>query len=182
MLDDRNDTVRDSAVRRLSQLSTTGAAPLFVKALADKNATVRNLAAKSLAKFGGPEHVEELVKLLDMFESAIVPVELQEATPVYDTAGLILAIQSATTEFHTRWDSFLGLKRASSPRTAHWTQIKALNRRIVLDFDNSEYGDLKPVPDFVARLSESMSKYLASPYRWKPRAPSDIEADLSQRS
>lgn len=37
-------------------------------------------------------------------------------------------------------------------RTAHWAEIKATNRRVVLDIDNGEYKDLKPIANFVARL------------------------------
>ena len=62
-------------------------------------------------------------------------------------------------------------------RTAHWAEIKALNRRVVLDIDNGEYKDLKPVADFVARLSELITKFLDRPIRWKPAVPSEAEAD-----
>ena len=120
---------------------------------------------------------KELLKLLDMLESAIAPEEIPQLTPVYDTAGLILAVQLATTDFHNRWDSILGFKSSSSVRTAHWARVKALNRRIAHDFDRGKYGDLKPVPDFIARLAESVTQYLANPYRWGPRLPSDDEED-----
>ena len=33
------------------------------------------------------------------------------------------------------------------------------------------------MPIFVARLSESVTKFLDSPSDWKPRPPSDVEAD-----
>src|SRR5205814_1203165 len=56
-------------------------------------------------------------------------------------------------------------------------EIKALNRRVVLDIQNGEYKDLKPVADFVARLSESITKFLDRPIRWNPTTPSEEEAD-----
>ena len=96
---------------------------------------------------------------------------------MYDTAGLVLAIQAASTDFHARWDAILGFRRSGNIRTAHWAEIKALNRRVVLDINNSEYRDLKPVADFVARLSESITKFLDRPIRWQPVTPSDAEAD-----
>lgn len=121
--------------------------------------------------------VAELAKILDFCAAAIAPVEPPCAGPVYDTAGLVLAIQAASTDFHTRWNAILGFSRSGNIRTAHWAEIKALNRRVVLDINNGEYKDLKPVADFVARLSESVTKFLDRPIRWKPATPSESEAD-----
>lgn len=121
--------------------------------------------------------VREALNLIDFCEAAIKPEELPEVCPVYDTAGLVLAIQAATTDFHSRWDAILGFRRSGNIRTAHWAEVKALNRRVVLDIDGGEYKDLKPVADFVARLSESITKFLDRPIRWKPRVPADSEAD-----
>ena len=61
--------------------------------------------------------------------------------------------------------------------TAGPVLAKALNRRVVLEMDGSEYRDLRPVADLVARLSESITKFLDRPLRWKPRIPADAEAD-----
>ena len=74
-------------------------------------------------------------------------------------------------------DPILVFKRSGNVRTAHWAEIKALNRRVVLDIDSGEYKDLKPVADFVARLSKSITKFLNRPIRWKPATPSESEAD-----
>jgi hypothetical protein len=119
----------------------------------------------------------ELGRLMDFCEAAIEPVEPPRAAPVYDTAGLVLAIQAASTDFHARWNAILGFRRSGNIRTAHWAEVKALNRRVVLDINNGEYKDLKPVADFVARLSESITKFLDRPIRWKPATPSESEAD-----
>jgi hypothetical protein len=121
--------------------------------------------------------VAEMTKLLDFCEAAIAPTETLQVGPVYDTAGLVLAIQAAASDFHARWNSILGFNRSGNVRTAHWAEIKALNRRVVLDIDNGEYKDLKPVADFVARLSESITKFLDRPLRWNPVNPSESEAD-----
>lgn len=121
--------------------------------------------------------VAEMTKLVDFCEAAIASADAAQAGPVYDTAGLVLAIQAATSDFHARWDSILGFQPSGNVRTAHWGEIKALNRRIVLDIDNGEYKDLKPVADFVARLSESVTKYLDRPIRWQTAAPSVAESD-----
>ena len=123
--------------------------------------------------------VGEMLRLLDFCEAAIAPITATEACPVYDTAGLVLAIQAAASDFHSRWDAILGFRRSGNIRTAHWAEVKALNRRVVLDIEGSEYKDLRPVADFVARLSESITKFLDKPIRWKPRVPADTEADES---
>ena len=101
--------------------------------------------------------IAELSRLLDFCEAAIKPEALPETHPVYDTATLILAIQAATADFHERWDAILGFKRSANIRTAHWAEVKALNRRIVLKIETGEYKDLKPVADLVARLAESVT-------------------------
>ena len=121
--------------------------------------------------------VGEMLRFLDFCESAIAPITPTEACPVYDTAGLVLAIQAAASDFHSRWDAILGFRRSGNIRTAHWAEVKALNRRVVLDIEGSEYKDLRPVADFVARLSESITKFLDKPIRWKPRVPADTEGD-----
>jgi hypothetical protein len=143
--------------------------------LADRCFMLGFLDRQITEKNRGP--VKELVRLIDFCEAAIEHDELTEICPIYDTAGLVLAIQAATTDFHTRWDTILGFKRSGNIRTAHWGEIKALNRRVVLDTDHCEYKDLKPVADLVARLSESVTKFLDNPIRWKPRIPSDAEAE-----
>jgi len=62
-------------------------------------------------------------------------------------------------------------------RTAHWAEIKATNRRVVLDIDNGEYKDLKPIANFVARLRESITKFLDQPIRRRLAPPSESEVD-----
>lgn len=121
--------------------------------------------------------VNEAIRLIEFCERAIEPVRLPAVTPIYDTAGIVLAIQAATTDFHVRWDAILGFKRSGNIRTAHWAEIKAFNRRVVLDIDGGEYKDLKPVADFAARLAESITKFLDKPIRWRPAAPDDREAE-----
>ena len=126
-------------------------------------------------KHRGP--VEQMLRLLDFCESAIKKPESVEVHPVYDAANLILAIQGATKDFHGRWNVLLGFDPSDNIRTAHWAEVKALNRRVVLDMDNGEYKDLRPVADLVARLSEEITKFLNRPIRWEPGSPTDDEAE-----
>ena len=120
--------------------------------------------------------VSELLKLIEFCEAAITPPEVAQVRPVYDTAGLVLAIQAAATEFHARWNAIL-FTGSATVRKAHWAEVKAMNRRVVLDINEGEYKDLKPVADLVARLSESITKFLEKPIRWDPRTPDDSEAE-----
>lgn len=46
---------------------------------------------------------------------------------MYDTAGLVLAVQAATSDFHARRDSILGFRPSGNVRAAHGAEIKALN-------------------------------------------------------
>ncbi|MCY4641146.1 MAG: hypothetical protein OXC41_00355 [Gammaproteobacteria bacterium] len=120
--------------------------------------------------------VREILKLIEFCEGTLAPTEETEVRPVYDTAGLILAIQAAAAEFHARWNAIL-FTGSGNVRKAHWAEVKALNRRVVLDIDGGEYKDLKPVADLVARLSESITKFLDKPMRWSPQIPAEPEAD-----
>ena len=122
--------------------------------------------------------VSEVLKLIDFCEGAIAPAEVAQVRPVYDTAGLVLAIQAAAAEFHARWNAIL-FTGSATVRKAHWAEVKALNRRVVLDINDGEYKDLKPVADLVARLSESITKFLDKPIRWDPRVPSESESETA---
>ena len=119
----------------------------------------------------------ELGRLINFCEAAIAPAEPPRQRRSTTPLGLVLAIQAASMDFHTRWNAILGFSRSGNIRTAHWAEIKALNRRVVLDINNGEHRDLKPVADFVARLSKSITKFLDRPIRWKPATPSEAEAD-----
>ena len=126
--------------------------------------------------------VSELNKLIEFCEEIILSSSTTSQqgapVPVYDTASLERTIQAAARDFHSRWNAILGFAPSGNVPTAHWTQIKALNRRIVLDVDNCEYRHLKPVADFVRCLSESITtKFLARPSRWDKKAPTDQEKD-----
>ena len=119
----------------------------------------------------------EMVRLLDFCRRAIEPETVPTVHPVYDAVRLLFAIQAGTRDFHERWESLLGFRRSATVRTAHWAEVKALNRRIVLETDNCEYKDLTPVPDLLARLSEAISKFLDSPDRWEPETDDEGEKE-----
>ncbi len=121
----------------------------------------------------------ELRRLLHLMESAVVPVEPSSFQPIYDTAGLVLASQKATQEFHDRWNGILGMDSRSQSRPEHWTRVKALSRRLG-EMGQDEYDTLRPVADLKALLMTHLSRFLASPTAWFPFAPPEDGAERTQ--
>ncbi len=118
---------------------------------------------------------DELAKLVSFFEKAILPPPPAEALPVYDPSGLSFAVQEAVSKFQGPWLARLGLGTYEGVRKEHWTRVKALNRRIAGEID-VEYDTLKPVADLVARLTESVSRFLDNPIDWT-REPGDEDEE-----
>jgi hypothetical protein len=108
----------------------------------------------------------EMERLLGFCRDAVLPEAPTEAIPVYDPAGLLFAAQSADSQFQELWKARLGYIVLANVQRKHWATIKALNRRVALAFDNCEYGDLLPVAELVARLSESVGRFLDKPLKW----------------
>jgi hypothetical protein len=123
-----------------------------------------------------PKVREQIEGLLGFFEAAIEPVPLPAAVPVYDPASLLFAVQSATADFHARWNARLGLSSMDGVWREHWSRVKALNRRIADGWD-VEYDTLKPVADLFQRLIEAISQFLDEPLRWEGQASESEERD-----
>lgn len=127
-----------------------------------------------------PAPATELLRLLDHFgKVGLANAASVQVKPVYELARLLFSIQGAVSEFHNRWDALLRLGGAPNVRRAHWAEIKALNRRVALRIENSEYRDLMPVADLVGRLSEWITRYLDTPLRWDGKQPSEEEAEAA---
>jgi energy-coupling factor transporter ATP-binding protein EcfA2 len=109
---------------------------------------------------------EQLRALLAFFDGAIAPAKPIPATPVYDPASLMFAVQAATREFQGLWGARLGLESQDGVSKEPWASVKALNRRIA-DGWGHEYRHLMPVADLFSRLSEEISRYLDQPLRWE---------------
>jgi hypothetical protein len=120
-------------------------------------------------KSKGPVHEMEI--LLSFCRDSILPEPPTEAVPVYDPTGLLIVALSADTQFQELWKARLGYIELANVQRKHWATVKALNRRVAQSFGNSEYSDLRPVAELVARLSESIGKFLDKPSRW--HGPSD---------
>ncbi len=113
----------------------------------------------------------ELARLIGFCERAILPPPPPEARPIYDPTGIFFAVREAVMKFQEPWLAKLGLGTYEGVRKEHWTRVKALNRRIAGELDD-EYDTLRPVADLVARMTESVSRFLDGPIDWT-REPED---------
>lgn len=117
-------------------------------------------------------------QLLDLFRQATVKVEAQEATPVYDLANLVVAVERATEEFHEHWNSRLGMAFQLGVRAEHWTRIKALSRRFAYQWED-QYDSLRPVADLIKMVSERLAMFLAAPRGWEPANGSEAAKEAA---
>ena len=122
----------------------------------------------------GKQTISQLRKLLITIDRAIERPRPGEATPVYDSMNLPLAIHSAATTFHDRWRSILGLEVNPEVGKEHWARVKALSRRLAT-MNRNEYDTLKPVADLLAELSGQIYSFVQNPLRWEGPTPSDEE-------
>lgn len=122
----------------------------------------------------------ELNRFVSIIASLTKPAAPVECQPVYDIANLVLAIQSATQEFHDKWKGILGFGSVSGVRAEHWTRVKALTRRLGV-FRVDEYDNLKPVADLIRLLQTHLSRFISNPLRWNPFTPGE-ESDERMQS
>ena len=120
----------------------------------------------------------ELARLVGFCERAICPPRPPDARPVYDPTGIFLAVREAVTNFREPWLAKLGLGSYEGVRKEHWTRVKALNRRIAGELDD-EYDTLRPIADLVARLTESVSRFLDEPIDWTGEPKDDQERQVA---
>ena len=123
----------------------------------------------------------ELTMLVEFCEQAILPPPPPEACPIYDPTGISFAVREAISKFQGPWLARLGLGSYEGARKEHWTRVKALNRRIAGELDD-EYDTLRPVADLVARLTESISRFLDAPIDWtrEPEDEQDEQTAIAQ--
>ena len=108
----------------------------------------------------------EMVNLPAFCRDSVLPEIPTKATAEYEPTGLLFAVQSADRRFQELWKARLGFIPLANVQRKHWATIKALNKRVALSIDNGEYGDLRPVAELLARLSESISRFLEEPAAW----------------
>lgn len=124
---------------------------------------------------------KSLYGLIELFENAIKPPKVTRAVPVYDLANLVLCLRLATEQFHEYWNAKLGLAYKPGLSQEHWARVKALSRRFAYQWED-QYGDLRPVADLIALLSERLARFMDSPREWKPINPPDDARDAAVES
>lgn len=120
---------------------------------------------------GFQDQIQELLKLM---QSSGNPPEPVDAAPIYSFEGLEIALRDAVDAFLSPWFARLGLNIYDGVYKEHWTRVKALSKRLAMAWSN-EYDNLRPVADLVARLQESISRWLDSPAGWTRAPKSDEE-------
>lgn len=111
--------------------------------------------------------LQSMLKSVDGIIERPMPVK---AVPVYDKMNLSLAIHSAVTAFHGKWQSILGLTSNPEITKEHWSRVKALNRRLAT-MEVDEYDSLKPVADLRTDLTEQIYSFIQNPLSWKGPDP-----------
>jgi hypothetical protein len=171
--------VMASVMNGLSNLTEVLGAPIVkaIERILDRQCFMLGALQEANLKLPGGV-IKELLRMVGVFEKAIEPPPQPEASPVYDTTGLLFAVQAAARDFQRPWAARLGITSYNSIAREHWTRIKALNRRIAGELDD-EYDTLRPVADLVARLTERISLFLDNPIRWTRDPVDDEEAQAA---
>ena len=184
---DRRDHVMASVLNALSSLRDKLSAPLArsIEVDIDQRCFMFGGIDRSLERLPRPaaDYMrKELARLVSSCENAIHPSPPPEARPVYDPTGISFAVRDAVLKFQGPWRARLGLASYEGVRKEHWTRVKALNRRIAGGLDDNEYDTLKPVADLVARMTESVSRFLDNPIDWTrdPGDDQERQAAISQ--
>jgi hypothetical protein len=119
---------------------------------------------------------DQFCRLMEIFDSSILPPPEVHYRPVYDVANLILAVQKATQEFHDRWNGILGLGTRATVAPEHWTRVKALTRHVGL-LKRDEYDTLRPIADLIRLIQTQVSVFLSEPLKWEPAMPPEDKED-----
>lgn len=120
----------------------------------------------------------EMKRLIQFCREAILPPPPPKACPVYDTDGISLAVREAIDNFRSPWLARLGFGSYEGIKKEHWTRVKALSRRMAGELD-IEYDSLRPVADLVARLTESISRFLDQPITWLHNPENEKEEQVA---
>jgi len=118
--------------------------------------------------------VSQLRSLFVLLESMAVPTAGGLASPKYDQANLVLAVQKGVQDFHEAWNARLGMPSRTTLRKEHWTRVRALSRYIS-QFGLEGYDTLEPVADLVTMLRERLWVFVDAPVGWIGAATDETE-------
>ena len=110
--------------------------------------------------------ISQLRDLMNEMQESSKQIEDIDATPIYSSIRLELAIRDAVDGFKSPWRGRLGIEYQDSMPKEHWARIKALSRRFA-EMGEIEYNHLRPVADLATRLQESISRWLNTPTSWR---------------
>ena len=116
---------------------------------------------------------DQLVNLINKLENIILPVPVSDVFPKYDITNILVKVQNGAKRFHNIWEGYLyGSSSIPGIKKAHFTQIKALSRRLGYGWENV-YSFLRPISDFWTSFNEHISNFLSTPVSWRPSNPTD---------
>jgi len=164
-----------NAIGSLREVLGRSAENALNRAVADRVFFVSNI--QEPIKQSAKMTLTELERLLSAIQKTILPPPPTTVTPVYAMENLIVRIPQAMTAFRQAWRARLRLSWRANVPPEHWTRIRALARRIA--GGEVQYSTLRPVADFILRLSEQISVFLESPVRWEPaHAPDEMKRQV----
>ena len=127
-----------------------------------------------LSRKAGNRTAQALKRLVGIVLSMGKPIELGEASPIFDRLNLVMAVKGAAETFHEDWRGLLGLAIAARTDKVHWGKVKALNRRLAEGWAE-EYGGLAPIAGLWKELREQIYILIKNPLGWGGTQASDDE-------
>ncbi len=121
--------------------------------------------------------INQLCEMLEAVDSIVQKPEPVESKPVYDRTNLVVGIARAVEQFHDEWRARLGKVLKPNVRKAHWTQIRALTRRLAEGWED-HYNDLRPIADLHKELQNRLYVFIQSPVEWQGKTPTEDEQQL----
>jgi len=103
--------------------------------------------------------ISELKKLIGLICDKNQNLDFQPTQIVYDGAFLDNYIIKAITDFHEKWDVYLGLANKPDYGKLHWMLVKSITKRIsILGWDG--YGDYKPCADLADFINKNIRLFI----------------------
>lgn len=118
-----------------------------------------------------PVYREQLSALLEQLQAHAEPIA-EEASPEYDLANFVIAVQWAVDEFIETYRARLRLPSKRTLQAVPWQTAKAATR-YTSQFGLDGYGVLRPGSDFASILGERLSRFVSQPVRFRPDNCSD---------
>lgn len=127
-----------------------------LKQVIDENTVfLWNIQQKELHKFTK----SELRKLTGLILKKTNSIDFENQSVAFDSSFLEKHILKAISEFHKKWDGYLGLYFHPEYKKQHWATIKAFTKRLGV-FHWEEYNHLKPISDLAEILNQNMRLFI----------------------